>query len=82
MTFLRSANEDTVDRRTRLRIMRAALRLHTHPELVVRRGLHRLGLRFRVADRRLPGSPDLKLSRYRAIVFVNGCFSHHHEGCR
>ena len=72
---------DTVDRRTRSRIMQAVPRLHTHPELVVRRGLHRLGFRFRVADRRLPGSPDLKLSRYRAVVFVNGCFWHRHEGC-
>ncbi len=73
---------DTVDRQTRSRIMRAVPRLHTHPELLVRRGLHRLGFRFRVADRRLPGSPDVKLSRYRAVVFVNGCFWHRHEGCR
>lgn len=73
---------DTVDRQTRSRIMRAVPRLHTHPELLVRHGLHRLGFRFRVADRRLPGSPDLKLSRYRAVVFVNGCFWHRHEGCR
>lgn len=73
---------DTVDRQTRSRIMRAVPRLHTHPELLVRRGLHRLGFRFRVADRRLPGSPDLKLTRYRAVVFVNGCFWHRHDGCR
>ena len=73
---------DTVDRQTRSRIMQAVPRLHTHPERVVRRGLHRLGFRFRVADRRLPGSPDLKLPRYRVVVFVNGCFWHRHEGCR
>ena len=48
---------DTVDRQTRSRIMRAVPRLHTRPELVVRRSLHRLGFRFRVADHRLPGSP-------------------------
>ena len=73
---------DTVDRQTRSRIMRAVPQLHTQPELLVRRGLHRLGFRFRVADRRLPGSPDVKLSRHSAVVFVNGCFWHRHEGCR
>lgn len=73
---------DTVDRTTRSRIMRAVPRLHTHPELLVRRGLHRLGFRYRVGDRRLPGSPDVKLSRYRAVMFVNGCFWHRHESCR
>ena len=62
--------------------MRAVPRLHTHPELLVRRGLHRLGFRYRVGDRRLPGSPDVKLSRYRAVMFVNGCFWHRHESCR
>ena len=73
---------DTVDRQTRSRIMRAVPRLHTHPEMVVRRELHRLGFRFRVGDRRLPGSPDVKLSRYHAVLFVNGCFWHRHDGCR
>lgn len=73
---------DIVDRTTRSRIMRAVPRRHTHPELLVRRGLHRLGFRYRVGDRRLPGSPDVKLSRYRAVVFVNGCFWHRHESCR
>lgn len=51
----------------------------TKPEMVVRRGLHRLGVRFRLHDRRLPGSPDLVCPRYRAVIFVNGCFWHRHD---
>jgi DNA mismatch endonuclease (patch repair protein) len=52
---------------------------NTKPELVVRRALHRLGLRFRLHDRRLPGRPDLVFPKHRAVVFVHGCFWHHHD---
>ena len=55
---------------------------NTKPELVVRRYLHRKGLRFRLHERKLPGRPDLVLSRYRTVVEVNGCFWHQHPGCR
>ncbi len=40
------------------------------------------GLRFRLHTRELPGSPDLVFPRYRAAVFVHGCFWHQHPGCR
>ena len=73
---------DTVDRKTRSRMMASVRRVDTRPEMVVRHALHRLGFRYRISDRGLPGSPDLKLTRYRAVVFVNGCFWHRHEGCR
>jgi DNA mismatch endonuclease (patch repair protein) len=53
---------------------------NTAPELRVRRGLHALGLRFRLHPRELPGRPDLVLPRYRTAVFVHGCFWHAH-GC-
>ena len=49
--------------------------------MIIRRGLHQLGFRFRLHDRRLPGTPDLVLSRYKAVVFVHGCFWHRHD-CR
>lgn len=55
---------------------------NTKPELVVRRFLHRSGLRFRVHRRDLPGSPDIVLPKHRTIVNVHGCFWHHHPGCR
>ncbi|MCP3023811.1 very short patch repair endonuclease [Cupriavidus basilensis] len=54
---------------------------HTEPELLVRRELHRLGFRFRLHRRDLPGSPDLVLPRHRLCIFVNGCFWHRHSGC-
>jgi DNA mismatch endonuclease (patch repair protein) len=54
---------------------------NTTPELVLRRGLHRLGFRFRLNDNKLPGCPDIVLRRYGAIVFIHGCFWHHHRGC-
>lgn len=53
----------------------------TAPEMRVRRALHAAGLRYRLHDRRLPGSPDLVFARYRAVVFVHGCFWHQHPGC-
>jgi DNA mismatch endonuclease (patch repair protein) len=52
---------------------------NTKPELLVRRGLHALGFRFRLHDRAMPGSPDLVLPRWRAVIFVHGCFWHAHE---
>lgn len=54
----------------------------TQPERLVRSGLHRAGLRFRLHAARLPGRPDLVLARHRVVVFVHGCYWHRHEGCR
>lgn len=54
----------------------------TRPELVVRRALHRLGHRFRLHRRDLPGAPDLVFPARRLAVFVHGCFWHRHPGCR
>jgi DNA mismatch endonuclease (patch repair protein) len=54
----------------------------TKPELLLRRALHRLGFRYRVNHRQLPGSPDLVFPSRKAVVFVNGCFWHDHAGCR
>jgi DNA mismatch endonuclease (patch repair protein) len=51
----------------------------TKPEMLIRRGLHAKGFRFRLHARKLPGKPDLILPRYRAVVFVHGCFWHRHE---
>jgi len=53
----------------------------TKPELIVRSFLHRSGLRFRL-HAKLPGRPDLVLPKYRAVIFVHGCFWHRHNGCR
>lgn len=55
---------------------------NTRPELSTRHYLHSRGFRFRLHVTDLPGKPDIVLSKYRAAVFVNGCFWHAHEGCR
>lgn len=55
---------------------------NTTPEIVVRRAAHRLGFRFRVHRRDLPGTPDIVFPKYRLVIFVHGCFWHRHEGCR
>lgn len=54
----------------------------TKPEMLVRHYLHSHGLRYRLHDKSLPGTPDLVLPRYRTVIFVHGCFWHAHEGCR
>lgn len=54
----------------------------TKPEMIVRKYLFSRGLRFRVQVRKLPGTPDIVLPRYKTVIFVNGCFWHGHEGCR
>lgn len=54
----------------------------TTPELQVRRALTRLGYRYRLNARKLPGSPDIVLGRIRTVIFVHGCFWHRHPGCR
>jgi DNA mismatch endonuclease, patch repair protein len=51
----------------------------TGPEMQLRRGLHALGVRFRLHGRELPGRPDLVFPRYHAVIFVNGCFWHGHD---
>lgn len=53
----------------------------TAPELIVRRMLHGMGLRFRLHRRELPGSPDVVLARHRTVVFVHGCYWHRHSDC-
>ena len=55
---------------------------NTKPEILVRKGLHARGFRFRLHDKKLPGSPDIVLPKYGVAIMVNGCFWHGHKGCR
>lgn len=55
---------------------------NTKPEIMVRKYLFARGFRYRKNVRRLPGTPDIVLRKYRTVIFVNGCFWHGHEGCR
>ncbi len=55
---------------------------NTRPEMIVRSLLHRQGFRFRLHDKKLPGSPDLVLKKYNAVIFVHGCYWHRHDNCK
>ena len=52
---------------------------NTTPELFLRRALFERGFRFRLHDRKLPGTPDLVFRKYNAVIFVHGCFWHGHD---
>ena len=69
---------DIVPAATRSRMMAGIKGKNTQPEIVMRRGLHQRGFRFRLHAKALPGRPDLVFARYRAVMFVNGCFWHGH----
>lgn len=73
---------DRISKEGRSRIMSSIRGKNTKPEMLVRSGLHQRGFRFRVHDTNLPGSPDLVLKKYSAVVFVHGCFWHRHKGCK
>jgi DNA mismatch endonuclease (patch repair protein) len=72
---------DWMTKAQRGHVMRSVRSKDTGPELRLRRALHALGLRFRLHRKDLKGTPDIVLPRWRAAVFVNGCFWHGHEGC-
>src|SRR4051812_48307916 len=63
----------------RREVMQAIRGKDTTPELLVRSMVHRLGLRFRLHGRKLPGKPDLVLTRHRTVILVHGCFWHRHD---
>mgnify|MGYP003393297387 CR=1 FL=1 len=52
---------------------------NTRPELMIRKALHARGFRYRIHCKDLPGNPDLCLPKYRAVIFVHGCFWHGHD---
>ena len=70
---------DIVDEKTRSQMMAGIKGKNTKPELVIRKQLHALGFRYRLHDTRLPGKPDMVFPKYRAVIFVNGCFWHGHD---
>jgi DNA mismatch endonuclease (patch repair protein) len=63
----------------RRRNMSAVRSKDTHPEMLIRRGLHARGFRYSLHHRKLPGHPDLVLRKYNAVVFIHGCFWHGHD---
>ena len=73
---------DTMTPEQRHRCMAAIKGKDTKPEMIVRKYLFSRGLRYRVNNKKLPGSPDIVLKKYKTVVFVDGCFWHAHRGCK
>ena len=63
-------------------MMRGIRGSNTQPELQVRKELHARGFRYRLNAKELPGRPDIVLPKWKAVIFVHGCFWHAHQGCR
>lgn len=72
---------DIVDKATRSRMMSGIRGKDTKPEVLIRKALHAQGFRYRLHDKSLPGKPDLAFPKYKAVVFIHGCFWHGHD-CR
>lgn len=76
---------DIVDRETRSRMMANIRSKNTKPERLLRSYLHKHGFRFRLhgsyKNGKLPGAPDIVLSKYKTVIFVHGCFWHGHKNC-
>jgi|SRR5208337_1134019 len=73
---------DNLSKKARSALMAKVKRENTHPELIVRKFLFSKGFRYRINDSRYPGSPDIVLPKYHAVIFVHGCFWHGHKNCR
>lgn len=73
---------DVLSREKRSQIMASVKSSDTKPEMLVRRYLHAHGFRYGLHNRKLPGSPDIVLRKYKTVIFINGCFWHGHEGCK
>ena len=73
---------DVHDKKTRSYNMSRIKSKNTKPEELVRKYLFSHGFRYRKNDKRLPGTPDIVLPKYRTVIFVNGCFWHGHNQCR
>jgi len=70
---------DIVDKKTRSRMMSGIRGKDTKPELLIRKPLFARGFRYRLHDKRLPGKPDLVFPKYKAVIFIHGCFWHGHD---
>lgn len=73
---------DVVTPDVRSKMMSGIRPKDTKPEVMIRRELHARGLRFRLHDKRLPGTPDIVFPKHHAAIEVQGCFWHAHRGCR
>src|SRR3990167_8084990 len=70
---------DKFDKKTRSRVMADVKNKNTQPELNIRKALFAKGLRYRIHNKKLPGCPDIVFPKYKAVIFIHGCFWHNHD---
>lgn len=70
---------DIVSPEKRSKMMAGIRAKDTSPELIIRKGLHKRGYRYKLHEKKLPGKPDLVLAKRRILIFVHGCFWHGHN---
>ena len=70
---------DIVSPEVRSRMMSGIKGKDTKPELIIRKGLHKKGFRYRLHDKTLPGKPDIVFPKYKAVILTHGCFWHGHD---
>lgn len=73
---------DVFTKAKRSEVMSCIRSKDTKPEKIVRSLLHRMGYRFRLHVKNLPGKPDIVLPKYKTVIFVHGCFWHRHPKCK
>ena len=73
---------DSISKEQRSKNMAAIHSKNTKPELYIRKLLFARGYRYRICSSKIPGRPDIYLRKYNTAIFINGCFGHHHAGCK
>ena len=73
---------DVMTPEQRSRCMAAVKGKDTKPEMIVRKYLFSKGLRYRLYNKKLHGSPDMVLKKYKTVIFIDGCFLQGHDGCK
>ena len=73
---------DTISPERRSQNMSAIRSKDTKPEIYLRKLLFAEGYRYRIAEKSIPGHPDMFLRKYNTAIFVHGCFWHRHQGCK
>ena len=73
---------DIWDKKKRSKVMAKIRSKNTKPEILLRKSLYKNGIRYRINYKKIPGTPDIVLTKYKIAIFVHGCFWHGHENCK
>lgn len=76
---LQNAEQKNITQKVRSRMMASVRNKNTAPEMCIRKALFARGFRYRIHSNSLPGKPDIVLPKYKAVIFINGCFWHKHN---